>query len=510
MDWSYWSLRLLTCTPKHEESVRSLEGRGIFFLSSVSASPAESPLIDAPHRAECPPQLESSGPDPLWTRHFILLTDGLAIAALSPLNPPTTSRGTAAGRDPDNCHGILEPGVQQQPADRFSTASKQLPQRIARCLLLRAGSTEQNLPGLPCSNNVQEMAPSPLAVAAWAGDTAEVRRLLAGGADVKAKGAERTALQWAASKGHEGVVTMLLDAGANVEARETDGITALQLAAMNGREGTVRLLLDLGADLAATCNDGRGALHLAAEEGRVGTVSLLLDAGADVESMGSGGKTPLLWAAFSGHEVLVRVLLAAGAEVLAKDSNGWSSLHWGAYFAEAGTVRLLLDAGADVAATAIDGTQPLHEAGCDSVARMLLDASANVAARNNAGQMPLHCAAQEGDAELVRVLLDAGADFSSQDNQGRTPLHHATIMDNMEGVEASERRQGVVRVLLHAGADGEVKDGAGASPEDRAAASDHLEVHPHVRFGPLFSRAVVLCVRSSSRATHQRRRLNHG
>ena len=59
----------------------------------------------------------------------------------------------------------------------------------------------------------------------------------------------RTALLWAALKGHEAVVKLLLEKGAQLEPKGKGGQTALSLAGMNGQEAVVKLLLEKGAQL---------------------------------------------------------------------------------------------------------------------------------------------------------------------------------------------------------------------------------------------------------------------
>jgi ankyrin repeat domain-containing protein 50 len=59
----------------------------------------------------------------------------------------------------------------------------------------------------------------------------------------------RTALQEAARNGHEAVMRLLLEAMADVDAKDEHVRTPLQLAAENGHEKAVRLLLKAKADV---------------------------------------------------------------------------------------------------------------------------------------------------------------------------------------------------------------------------------------------------------------------
>jgi ankyrin repeat protein len=71
------------------------------------------------------------------------------------------------------------------------------------------------------------------------------------------------------------VVRLLVELGADRDAKDNDGSTALHGAASGGHEAVVRLLVVLGADRDAIDNDGSTALHLAASEGHEAVVRLL-------------------------------------------------------------------------------------------------------------------------------------------------------------------------------------------------------------------------------------------
>ena len=74
-----------------------------------------------------------------------------------------------------------------------------------------------------------------------------------------------TCLIDAASYGHLDICRLLIDKGAQVEAKDSDGWTPLHSAALRGHVEIVRLLCDRGADVEARDNGGRRPLHRAVQ-----------------------------------------------------------------------------------------------------------------------------------------------------------------------------------------------------------------------------------------------------
>ena len=90
------------------------------------------------------------------------------------------------------------------------------------------------------------------------------------------------------------------------------------------------LLLDSGADVNGKDSDGGMPLHFAAGSGHADLVTLLLDRGADVNGKTNEGWTPLHYAADYGHANVAALLLGRGAEVngKTKDNFGWTPLEF--------------------------------------------------------------------------------------------------------------------------------------------------------------------------------------
>ncbi|KAI0102193.1 hypothetical protein GGR51DRAFT_528100 [Nemania sp. FL0031] len=161
-----------------------------------------------------------------------------------------------------------------------------------------------------------ETVPS-LIVSSRLGHEAIVKLLLENGADIEDKDTEYadTPLIWAAEKGHEAVVKLLLENGANTEAKYTEsGQTPLIWAVEKGHEAIVKLLLKNGVNIEAKDTEyGRTPLSWAAEKGHGVVVTLLLKKGADVETKDNFGRTPLSYAEQGGHQAVVKLLESAGS-----------------------------------------------------------------------------------------------------------------------------------------------------------------------------------------------------
>eukprot|EP00959_Pyramimonas_sp_CCMP1952_P321561 6728887-Pyramimonas_sp.AAC.1 len=103
----------------------------------------------------------------------------------------------------------------------------------------------------------------------------------------------------------------------------------------------VRVLVELGADCNAKAADGGTPLHSAADQGRVQAVRALVELGADYNVKAAYGSTPLHLAASDGHVKAVRVLLELGADFNAKDVDGFTPLFWAAQLEQHAVVKYL-------------------------------------------------------------------------------------------------------------------------------------------------------------------------
>ncbi|PQE24784.1 ankyrin repeat and SAM domain containing 6 protein [Rutstroemia sp. NJR-2017a BVV2] len=169
-----------------------------------------------------------------------------------------------------------------------------------------------------------------------------------------------TGHKWALQEGHEAIVKLLLEKGAELETKSTSGQTPLSWAAGNGNEAIVKLLLEKGAELEAKDSFySRTPLLWATGYGHEVVVKLLLEKGAEIETKSTSGRTPLLVAAEYGREAVVKLLLEKGAKLETKDLYGRTPLSLAAGFGHEVVVKLLLEKGAEIETKNTSGRTPL-------------------------------------------------------------------------------------------------------------------------------------------------------
>jgi ankyrin repeat protein len=270
-----------------------------------------------------------------------------------------------------------------------------------------------------------------------------------------------TPLLYAARAGCLGCVTSMLEAGADKDRPNPDGMTPMMMALDNGYPAVARYLLDRGANPHTWDWWGRTPLYIAVtmrggQDSRAGArtpesldfIRAVLDAGANPnaqlafkepsrggrdnrfrDDLLTTGATPLLRAAQTFDNDVIRLLLEKGALVDLPNASGVTP-----FMAAAGigtrTTSGVLGAGPpeNVVALSLDTMEMLRKAGADVNARItdVTSLTARIARTNTLtgrqGQTTLFFVAEAGRTEVVKYLLDHGARADVRDDMGRTPI----------------------------------------------------------------------------------------
>ena len=148
-------------------------------------------------------------------------------------------------------------------------------------------------------------------------------------------GCATTPLKWAVRTGNVSKVEKQIDEGADVDERyRVFGETALHLAALGGNLQIVTLLIEAGANIDAI-GYSYTPLMIAAEAGDVEMVRLLIKSGANVNISNYyendelfKPNTALMAASSNGHSEVAQLLIEAGADVHYRDNKGDTALEW--------------------------------------------------------------------------------------------------------------------------------------------------------------------------------------
>ncbi len=244
-------------------------------------------------------------------------------------------------------------------------------------------------------------------------------------------------------------IRQLLDAGADVNALDSNGYFPLYWAAANGHLKALLLLLKSGANVnQLSRREGLTALHGAAWHGHALLVQTLIEAGAEVNARSQAGTTPVLHAAGGGHLDVTRILIFSGGDINLQDCRGTTVLIYACAVGNLDLIKLAVESHADTALRTKRGLNALdvacREGQLESV-RILLAQNADV-------NRPLHLASGFGHTEVCRLLLEYGFDIESLSYDGLTVLEAACYGKCPE----------TVKYLLENGANPSGKDGVTA------------------------------------------------
>jgi ankyrin repeat protein len=251
-----------------------------------------------------------------------------------------------------------------------------------------------------------------------------------------------TPLLYAARGDHTEAASLLLDAGADINQADANGIYPLLMAISNNKMETAHLLIERGSQINVSDWYGRSPLWEA-----VNVRNLYLDSETFTNYVDRG---PVL--------ELIKVLLEKGADVNARTAEtppfrnhflGVGSLEWvdftgqtpflsAALSGDVTVMKLLLDNGADPHIHTYQGTSPLMAAaGVNWVVsqtytespeqlleavRICYELGMDINQTNSMGLTALHGAANRGSNDIIQFLVEHGAKLDALDNEGRSPL----------------------------------------------------------------------------------------
>lgn len=320
-------------------------------------------------------------------------------------------------------------------------------------------------------NSRDEEGTPVLILAVNAGQSDLVKKLVEAGADINARREayfKSTVLMEAGVRNDPELVQWLLDHGADISMQDALGDTPLNWATYYGHQDLVALYLENGADWSVASKQGT-AVDIAMHRGHQGLVQFFIERGAgDPISEDAGA---LFDAIGAGDTEQVEALLDAGLSPDVTDQLSNPALTVAAEYGHDAILNELLKAGADRDALNGVGESAMARAarfGHIDLVNRLLSVKANP---NLAGApfriTPLLAAAEAGHTAIVQELMASGALPNAQEGiNGYTPLMLATAGGHIDAV----------RALLAGGASPYLKSFEGAGLYDMLRYSNNPEI----------------------------------
>ncbi len=262
-----------------------------------------------------------------------------------------------------------------------------------------------------------------------------VPKLLDGGAAVNERSLDelRTPLHQAAKSQDRGIIKLLLDKGADIDAPDVYKMTPLMVAVCHGQLGNCKVLLERGADASLRAFYGESILELAVSNEYPAIVRLLLEYGVDINTRDRVGGTVL------NSAIMIDEVTYIGGVKMRRYSDSFSTT-------KLEIMRLLIDNSIDIEARLSDGTTALHNAalvGDNEAVKILLDAGADPNVVDDCNRKALWAAVRENNVESVKLLLKRTTNINDQVYNGHNCLSTAARWGHEE----------CVKLLLEAGAE---------------------------------------------------------
>jgi ankyrin repeat protein len=290
-------------------------------------------------------------------------------------------------------------------------------------------------------------------------------------------------LHRASGHGHVEIMTMLLDAGADINAVDANKFTACHFAIWGNHFDAFKLLVECGANVNSNVNsNGHSLLSIVALHGRSERfVTLLLDAGAPLDGLSNDHLMMLVKSVAVFNRVMARgvnftamidrngatfchhvahnitseedfrflVNHCGNDAVHAVDKDGKTPLHWASSMGNELAVRVLVELGGDIDRqdTTFRGRSALHIAAAhvqSSCVELLLALGADVGLVNRRGNAACHFAAHHRQRAALCAVVAAGGDLDQPNNKGETPrmmaAHKNVALPTADEIDAARRR----------------------------------------------------------------------
>lgn len=251
---------------------------------------------------------------------------------------------------------------------------------------------------------------------------------------------ESTALHWACRKGHFEVVHLLLENGANIDAKNNIGCTPIYLAIDGLQRRICHLLIEWGCDMHCKNHKKQTPLESIKNYEFKSYLAALYEHYLDIVPKIMNGDYEVLANALKDHATGINAFCSLRSRCI----NGSTLLHTASYFGYLDIVKDLLHLGVEIDLRDYKGATPLHRANNLQTIQVLLDNNANINAEDEEGNTPLHVKCygeteRPSELECIEFLLAKEAVITKRNKRGLLPIHCCAMQGRIDVMELMRR-----------------------------------------------------------------------
>ncbi|XP_067586031.1 protein phosphatase 1 regulatory subunit 12B isoform X7 [Pseudorca crassidens] len=245
----------------------------------------------------------------------------------------------------------------------------------------------------------------------------------------------------ACSSGDTDEVRRLLARGADVDTANVDGLTALHQACIDENVDMVKFLVENGASVNQQDSEGWTPLHAAASCGHLNIAEYFINHGASVGVVNSEGEVPSDLAEEPAmKDLLLQQVKKQGVDLeQSRKAEEQQMLQDARQWLNSGKIQDVRQARSGATALHVAAAKGYYE-----VLRLLTQAGYELNVQDRDGWTPLHAAAHWGVKEACSILAEALCDMDVRSKLGQTPFD---VADEglVEHLEMLQKKQSVLR-----------------------------------------------------------------
>ena len=406
---------------------------------------------------------------------FLLEMNEISVNAKDNCNRTPLMDACLDGGRLDNIKMLIQNGADSQARDSYSStvlhfASRNTNAEVVEFLL------KLNKISVNATDNLNR---TPLMDACFdGGRLSNIQTLIRNSADIKARDSDgSTVLHFASRYSNNEVVEFILELNEiSVNTVDNCNRTPLMDACLDGgRLDNIQLLIQNGADIQARDSYDSTVLHFAARYSTREVVEFMLKLNEiSVNAIDNCNRTPLMDACFYGGRLdHIKILIQNGADIKASSGNGSTVLHFASRNSNQEVLEFLLELN-KISVNTVDNCNqtPLMDACFDGGRldniQLLIQNGADIQASSGNGSTVLHLASRNSNREVVEFFLKFNEiSVNVVDNCNQTPLMHACFdggrLDN-------------IKMLIQNGADIQVRDSYDSTVLHFASRNSNQEV----------------------------------